>query len=536
MGLKVSWLRCQGDEWANLFALNLAHPHFDGLQGVYLVWQVGDNPTSVLVGFGQIRDALTKFRQSPQVAQFRDRDLYVTWAVVDSGLQEGAARYLAKTLGPKIGPPPSDIPPVQLNLPSDPPSAQGPKPPDDTLPTQEWQDLAAGGADMPSTGKVKEPAKKEPDGPKVQRRIMTDIVQILTHCAHFNASDILLVPREPPMIRFDGSLRELPQADALPAELCKNIIYSCLNDRQKQKFEEEGELDCSLAINDTRFRLNVYVQQYGVAACFRIIPSNIPEPESIGLPPALLKLTDVTRGLILVTGPTGSGKTTTLASLIEYINKRRKKHIISIEDPIEFVFHNKSSVVDQREVGQHTASFAQALRYILRQSPDVILIGEMRDKETMDLAIRAAETGHLCLSTLHTNDAPSTIDRILSEFPASERSKLCNSLAATLVAVVSQVLVPRRDGGRYCAREVMVMNTAIATLLRDDKVYQIRGAIEAGAFEGMQTLDQSLAIGIQQGLITLEEARPYARSIRGLDEILENARAETAKASKTGRR
>ncbi len=532
MGLKLAWLKCQGNEWANLFALNLEHPHFEGLQGVYLVWQAGEAPVSVLVGFGRIREALTKFRKSPEVKPFGERDLYVTWAVVDMGLQEGVARYLAKTVNPKIPFPQSDIPPVQANLPSDPPETQGPTPPEHTLPTQEWEDLAAGGADSPSSGKRKEQPKKEPQGPKVQRRIMTDIVQILTHCAHFNASDILLVPREPPMIRYDGLLRQLPQADALPADLCKDIIYSCLNDRQRQRFEQEGELDCSLAIQETRFRLNVYVQQYGVAACFRIIPHEIPEPDALALPPAVLKLTDATRGLILVTGPTGSGKTTTLASMIEHINKRHKKHIISIEDPIEFVFQNKNSVVDQREVGQHTASFAQALRYILRQSPDVILIGEMRDRETMDLAIRAAETGHLCLSTLHTNDAPSTIDRILSEFPAAERNKLCNSLASSLLAVVTQVLVPRKDGGRFCAREVMIMNTAIATLLRDDKVYQIRGAIEAGAFEGMQTLDQSLAIAIQQNLITLEEARAYARSPRGLEHILEQARAEHAKAAK----
>jgi twitching motility protein PilT len=245
----------------------------------------------------------------------------------------------------------------------------------------------------------------------------------------------------------------------------------------------------------------------------------------------LVKITDATRGLILVTGPTGSGKTTTLACMIDIINKRRKKHIITIEDPIEYIFQNKSSIIDQREVGQHTASFAEALKYSLRQNPDVILIGEMRDMETVELAIRAAETGHLCFSTLHTQDAPSTIDRVISEFPIEQRQKVGSVLANVLVGVVSQVLIPRQDGGRVCAREIMFMNPAIASLLREDKVHQIHSVIESSAFEGMQSLDQAIALLIQQKIISQEEGFLWARRPAGLKDILAIAMRHSAPAA-----
>jgi twitching motility protein PilT len=521
--LKVFWTKCQDNVWADLYAVDLSHPHFDGLDGVFIVWHGGAKPGHVRVGFGSIRDGIVASRLDPAVAAYRGEQLFVTWAKTDAGLGEGATRYLAKLLAPKAqgAIAASAVPPVEVNLPNEP---GAPEPRGNNPPTQTWQDLAADDGALPdSAKKAAAPPPPVSSEPKVVLRPMTDIVEILSHCAHYNASDVLLVPNEPPMIRHDGSLMKLPQAAALPAEHCKQTIYGMLNERQRAAFEEKGELDCSFSFKDTRFRVNVYVQQHGIAAALRVISPHIPEPEQIGLSPALMKLTDLTRGLVLVTGPTGSGKTTTLACMIELINKRRKKHIITIEDPIEFSFQNKSSIIDQREVGQHTASFAAALKYSLRQNPDVILIGEMRDQETVDLAIRAAETGHLCFSTLHTQDAPSTIDRIISEFPLDQRQKLCNVLANVLVGVVTQVLIPRRDGGRVCAREVMVMTPAIATLLRDDKVHQIRGAIEAGSHDGMQTLDQSIALLIQQKLIAPEEGFLWARHPHSLRDILENA-------------
>ena len=522
MSLKVYWTKCHGNNWANLYAVDLHHPHFNNLDGVYVVWHGGSKPEPLRVGAGPIRDSIKACRNDPAIRKFKDFEIYATWAPLDEGLSASAANYLAKKLSPKAQGPVPESPPVEINLPNE-SATGGLRQPPGELPTQTWQDLASSGGEIKLAAKAPEP---KPAEPKAQQRVVTDIIDILTQCAHYNVSDVLLVPNEPPMIRHDGALIKLPNVSPLPSDECKRTIYSMLNDRQKEAFERDGELDFSFAYKSMRFRVNVYSQQYGVAAALRTISPKIPKPEEIGLSPAILKLASLTRGLVLVTGPTGSGKTTTLYAMIEYINTRWKKHIITIEDPIEFVHENKNSIIDQREVGQHNSSFAQALKYTLRQNPDVILIGEMRDRETVDLAIRAAETGHLCISTLHTQDAPSTIDRIVSEFPADQRQKFCNVLANVLAGVVSQVLLPRADGGRVCAREVMVMNTGIATLLRDDKVHQIRGAIESGAYDGMQTLDQALVLLIQQKAITLEVGRTWARSPHSLDRMFESSQSE----------
>jgi len=527
MSLKVVWNKCQGNVWADLFAVELGHAHFNGLEGVYVIWHGGAQPGHVRVGCGFIRDGIASCRKDPAVLAFKDYQLYVTWAKIDLGFRDGAVRFLAKTLMPKAQGSLPDVPPFQVSLPSEEPEG-GHSGSDAGQPSQTWQDLAAS-EELPTarkTGPVPPPAMSVQ--PKPSPRLLTDIVDILSQCVQYEASDVLLIPGEPPILRHDGALFKMPQVSPLSPEDCKRSIFSILDERQRAKFDATGDLDCSFAFKNTRFRANVYTQQFGVAAAFRVIAPGIPTPEQLGISPAVMKLADMSRGLVLVTGPTGSGKTTTLAALIEYINKRKKKHIITIEDPIEFVFQNRQSVIDQREVGQHTASFAQALKYTLRQNPDVILVGEMRDRETIDLAIRAAETGHLCLSTLHTLDAPSTIDRIISEFPLDQRQKLCNVLGNVLVGVVSQVLLPRRDGGRICAREVMFMNSAVSTLLRDDKVHQIRGAIESSGHEGMQTLDQALAFFVQQKVVSLEEALVWARSPQYLRSILETARAERA--------
>jgi len=353
----------------------------------------------------------------------------------------------------------------------------------------------------------------------------SEMGELLKACVQHGASDVLLVPNEPPSLRVDGVLHKMPGAGPLSAEQCKRLFRSIVSDKQWSQFETSGELDSSFVYEGLRYRVNFYVQLEGPAAAFRPISPMIPEPEQLGLPNSVIKMAELPRGLVLVTGPTGSGKSTTLASLIEYVNRRHKKHVITVEDPIEYVYQNKSSIIDQRQVGQHTVSFAQALKYTLRQNPDIILVGEMRDAETVDLTVRAAETGHLCFSTLHTQDAASTIDRMVSEFPPDQRGKICNVLSNVIVGVVCQQLVPRKDGGRVCAREVMVMTPAIATLLRDAKIHQITGAIESGSQEGMTSLDQSLATLVTQGLITMDTALKTARSERNFRNLLENIKS-----------
>lgn len=335
-----------------------------------------------------------------------------------------------------------------------------------------------------------------------------EMIEILTSAVKLNASDVHIVINKPPMVRIRGELVPLPDYPAVSAEESKRLIYSILYDEQKRRFEEEHELDCSIQIAKlARFRVNVFLQKYGVEAVLRVIPSQIPTPEEIGLTPEIVKLTDLPRGLVLVTGATGSGKSTTLACLIEIINQKYKKHILTIEDPIEFVYENKNSVVRQREVGIHTKSFATALKYALRQDPDVILIGEMRDLETISAALTIAETGHLVFATLHTQDAAQTVDRIIDVFPAHQQQQIRIQLSSTLKAVISQVLLPRKDGsGRVAAREIMIVTPAIANLIREGKTHQIYTAIETGAKFGMISLDRSLLELVRKGIVSVEDA------------------------------
>jgi twitching motility protein PilT len=328
---------------------------------------------------------------------------------------------------------------------------------------------------------------------------MAELTDILKSIVQAGASDLHLVVGKPPMARLQGVMQPMAGAPALSVEECERMIYSVLSDSQRAKFEEKWELDGSFSLpGAARFRLNAFRQKNGIGAVFRAIPSKIPTPAEIGLMPAIANLIDLPRGLVLVTGPTGSGKSTTLASMIEQINLKYKKTVLTIEDPIEFVYEDKNSVVVQREVGTSTQSFAEALKHALRQDPDVILIGEMRDLETISLAISAAETGHLCFGTLHTQDAPSTIDRMIDVFPASQQAQVRLQVSTVLQAVVCQQLLPRPGGGRVCAREFLRVTTAVGSLIRDGKTHQIYAAIEAGAKHGMISMDQYLAFLIKQ--------------------------------------
>jgi twitching motility protein PilT len=276
-----------------------------------------------------------------------------------------------------------------------------------------------------------------------------------------------------------------------------------------------------------RFRINAFLQANGVEAVMRVIPSKIPTPEEIGLTPAMTELTNLDSGLILVTGQTGSGKTTTIAALLELINQSSSSNIVTIEDPIEFVFKSKQSVFRQREVGQQTKSFAAALRSALRQDPDVILVGEMRDLETIQLAITAAETGHLCFATLHTVNAPSTIDRIIDVFPPSQQEQIRVQLASTLKAVISQTLLPlREEQGRVAARELMVSTPAISHMIRDGKTHMIYNSIETGGKYGMLSIDKALAALVRQGIVTYEEAAFRANSAETLKQLVSGKSSE----------
>ena len=335
-----------------------------------------------------------------------------------------------------------------------------------------------------------------------------EFLEILKAGVERGASDIHMVIGKPPMVRYGGAIVPLVDFPVIEADESKRLIYSILYDDQKQRFEENLELDCSFEVkNVSRFRINVFMQKNGVEAVLRVINSKIPDPETLRLPPAVTDFADIPRGLVLVTGPTGSGKTTTLACLVEIINEKHSHNILTIEDPIEFVYEPMSSIIRQREVGQSTKSFAAALRSALREDPDVILVGEMRDLETIQLAVTAAETGHLCFGTLHTTDAASTVDRIIDVFPPAQQQQIRVQLSSVLRGVVSQTLLPKaEEEGRIAAREIMVVTPAISNLIREGKSHMIANAIETGGKFGMITLDKSLIELVNSGAVTLEAA------------------------------
>jgi twitching motility protein PilT len=334
-----------------------------------------------------------------------------------------------------------------------------------------------------------------------------DIIEYLTMAVERGASDLHLCAGSQVMIRLHGEMVPVSEG-ILDADTCREMIYSIFTENQRARFEEDWELDFALMIKDLgRFRSNAHYSRGAVEAAFRHIPDAIPTLDSLALPPILHQLCKLEQGLVLVTGITGSGKTTTLAAMVDEINSSRTGIIISVEDPIEYVFQHKLCRVKQREIGSDTKSFPEALRHVLRQDPDVILISEMRDLETISAAITAAETGHLVLGTLHTIDAPKAIDRIVDAFPADQQSQIIAQLANALQAIVAQRLLPRADGkGRIVCTEVMVMNDAVRALMRDRKFQQILSMIEIGSRDGMIAFDESVSSLYASGQITYEEA------------------------------
>ena len=339
-----------------------------------------------------------------------------------------------------------------------------------------------------------------------------EMIDILKACVQKGASDLHFVIGQPPMVRQEGDLKAMTEFPALTAEESRRLLYTLLSDTQKARFEQEWELDFSVAVDQvSRFRANLLIQKNGVEAVLRVISNKIPGPEELALPPAVVELSNLPRGLVLVTGPTGSGKSTTLACLVNQINLKSRSHIFTIEDPIEFVYENKNSVVRQREIGSQSKTFASALKHALRQDPDVVLIGEMRDLETIGAALTMAETGHLVFATLHTTDAAQTIDRIIDVFPAYQQQQVRTQLSSVLKAVVCQTLVPRLNAkGRVAAREIMMVTPAISNLIREGKSHQIFGAIETGSRVGMISLDKALQDLVKRGLISAEEAAAKA--------------------------
>ena len=330
-----------------------------------------------------------------------------------------------------------------------------------------------------------------------------------------------LTENSPPVLRIDGKL-VLTNEKPLVKEELKKSIYAILSDNQKEKFERDKELDFSLALEGLeRFRVNVHIQKGSVEAAFRRIPQYVPSLHDLGLPPAIIDFARRPSGLILITGPTGSGKTTTLASMIEVINQERECMIMCIEDPIEYVHKNKKAVIKQREVFSDTHSFAEALKRCLRQDPDVIVVGEMRDLETISTALTAAETGHLVLATLHTPDAPQTIERIIDVFPAHQQQQVRLQLSACLQGVASQILLPRAGGeGRALASEILVVTPAIRNLIRERSVEQIPTSIQTGIQYGMHTMDMSLKLLFEEGIVTYEDAYAQVKNVEEFEQLL----------------
>jgi twitching motility protein PilT len=332
--------------------------------------------------------------------------------------------------------------------------------------------------------------------------------QLLERMVELNASDLHLTAGSPPVVRLRGKLERLGDAPRLTPDLTQELLYRILSTDQQKHLEINRQIDFSHSIPGVaRFRVNVYWQRESLAAAFRLIPTQLKTLEELGLPPSLHELADQPRGLILVTGPTGSGKSTTLASLIDEINRNRSDHIMTIEDPIEFLHQHKRCIVNQREIGPDATGFADALRAALRQDPDVILVGEMRDRETIGTALTAAETGHLVFATLHTQSAPQTIDRIIDVFPAEQQAQVRTQLAGTLQGIITQALLPTADGnGRVAALEILLLDDAVRNVIRQAKIEQVYSYMQTGTRRGMQTMEQSLADLVMRNVVTYNEA------------------------------
>ena len=346
------------------------------------------------------------------------------------------------------------------------------------------------------------------------------IESLLEECVRTKASDLHLQVGLPPILRIDGALRPIGGYQNLDEQAVERLVFSTLEEEQKQILLKDKEFDYSFSFGDMgRFRVNSFHEKGNLAAAFRLIPNEIQSIQDLGMPNVVTTFADFPRGLVLVTGPTGSGKSTTLAGLVDKINRERSAHIITIEDPIEFIHHSIRSVVVQREVHYDTYSFSAALRSALREDPDVVLIGEMRDLETIQAAITIAETGHLVFATLHTNSASQSIDRMIDVFPPHQQPQVRSQLSNILMAICAQRLVPAIGGGRVVAAEIMVANPAVRSIIREGKTHQLDTVIQTGADEGMQTMDRTLVKLIQQGVITYDNAREYAVDLQEFERL-----------------
>ncbi len=354
---------------------------------------------------------------------------------------------------------------------------------------------------------------------------MVSLRELLEQMVQMDASDLHLTAGSPPVVRIDGKLQRM-QFDPLTSDQVKKIAYSMLNEKQRLKFEQTWELDFSFGIESmSRFRANIFMQRGNAAVALRQIPYKIKSFEELGLPKVIAEFAKLPRGLVLVTGPTGSGKSTSLAAVIDKINKERPVHIITVEDPIEYLHRHQMAVVNQREVYSDTPSFSSALKYALREDPDVVLIGEMRDLETIEAALSISETGHLAFATLHTNSCAETINRIVDVFPSNQQEQIRIALSFTLQAVVSQTLIPKIGGGRALAMEIMIATPAIRAIIRDDKVHQLYSMIQSGQKYGMKTMNQSLADLYHNGKISLNDAMNYCHDPQELSEMISRHKA-----------
>ena len=363
-----------------------------------------------------------------------------------------------------------------------------------------------------------------------------DMKSLLKETKERNASDLHIIAGASPGFRVNGQLMAFDGVKLTP-EMSRDLVYQILSEQQKKTFEETNYLDFGFGLSGVgRFRVNVHYQRSSVAAAFRLIPIHTPSLSELGLPEILLQLALKPKGLILVTGPTGSGKSTTLAAMINAINERRRVHIITIEDPIEYLHTHKKAMIEQAELGTDTPSFAEALKYSLRQDPDVILVGEMRDLETISTAITAAETGHLVLATLHTRDAPQTINRIIDVFPGHQQTQIRTQLASSLVGIIAQTLLPRKDGkGRVAVLEILINVLAVANLIRSQKTHQISSYMQAGTKLGMRTMAQSLQALVEKDIISAKQAQTWAEDITSLKTEKEVSLNSTFSAEERGK-
>jgi len=340
---------------------------------------------------------------------------------------------------------------------------------------------------------------------------MAQIDKLFAALKQKGGSDLHLSPANPPLMRVSGDLAPIME-EKLSHEQNKSLLYGIMSEKQKEQFEKTHDIDFAYAVEelDCRFRANIFISRLGISAVFRLIPAKILTVKELGLPPAVLRFCQLKKGLVLVTGPTGSGKSTTLAAMVDHINKTQKEHILTVEDPIEFVHVSQGRLVNQREVGKHTLSFATALKAALREDPDIILVGEMRDLETIELAITAAETGHLVFGTLHTSSAAKTVDRIINVFPTNQQEQIRAMLSESLKGVIAQQLLKTVDGKRAAALEILYVTHAVSNLIREGKTFQIPSVIQTGKREGMQQMDQALQTLVAEKKVAVEEAHRYA--------------------------